>query len=123
MVVNRKEIEQLIYDTYDALDPSGTNSAKYRALFSTMDDKKFEKFFKDFLKHLLYIPGSVFFVNFFKTGCSIGFFVCHVIFAVYNDKNKRLLLLQVVKAFGQRVCTELLRAAHKKSGCFRIIIF
>ena len=50
MVANRKEIEQLIYDTYDALDPSGTNSAKYRALFSTMDDKKFEKFFKDFLK-------------------------------------------------------------------------
>lgn len=51
MVANRKEIEQLIYDTYDALDPSGTNSAKYRALFSTMDDKKFEKFFKDFLKN------------------------------------------------------------------------
>lgn len=48
-VANRERIEQLIYDTFDAIDPSGANSNKYRVMFSTMDDKKFEKFFKDFL--------------------------------------------------------------------------
>lgn len=50
MVSNRKEIEQIIYDTFDALDPSGSNTAKYREMFIQMDDKKFEKFMKDFLK-------------------------------------------------------------------------
>lgn len=49
-VANREYIEKLIYDTFDALDPSGTNSNKYRAMFAGMGDKEFEKFFKDFLK-------------------------------------------------------------------------
>lgn len=48
-VINRKEIEQMIYDTYDALDPSGVNSNKFRTLFSGMNEKEFEKFMKDFL--------------------------------------------------------------------------
>lgn len=48
-VVNRKQIEQLIYDTFDALDPSGSNTNKYRNIFSTMNDKDFEKYMKDFL--------------------------------------------------------------------------
>lgn len=50
-VANREYIEKLIYDTFDALDPSGTNSNKYRAMFADMDDKAFEKFFKEFLKN------------------------------------------------------------------------
>lgn len=50
-VVNRKEIEQLIYDTFDALDPSGANTNKYRTLFSNMDEKEFEKFMKEFLEN------------------------------------------------------------------------
>lgn len=49
-VVNRKYIEQLIYDTYDQLDPSGVNTEKYRALFSPMSDTEFERYMKNFLK-------------------------------------------------------------------------
>lgn len=51
MVSNRKEIEQLIYDTFDAMDPSGMNTERYRNEFSNMDDTQFEKFMKDFLKN------------------------------------------------------------------------
>lgn len=49
-VANRQYIEKLIYDTFDALDPSGTNSNKYKLLFSTMTDTEFEKYMKNFLK-------------------------------------------------------------------------
>lgn len=49
-VANREYIESLVYDTFDALDPTGTNTERYRALFSGMNDKEFEKFMKDFLK-------------------------------------------------------------------------
>lgn len=49
MVLNRKYIEKLIYDMYDQLDPSGTNTAKYRDMLSVMTDDEFEKFFKEFL--------------------------------------------------------------------------
>lgn len=49
MVVNRKQIQQLIYDFYDALDPSGSNTDKYKAIFEPMDDKEFEKYMKEFL--------------------------------------------------------------------------
>ncbi|MCM1439725.1 MAG: hypothetical protein NC131_11090 [Roseburia sp.] len=48
-VINRKQIEKLIYDTYDALDPSGTNSGKYRELFGSMNEAQFEKFMKELL--------------------------------------------------------------------------
>lgn len=50
MVKNRKEIENLVYDVMDALDPSGTNSAKYKELYGTMTDAQFEKHMKEFLK-------------------------------------------------------------------------
>ena len=49
MVTNRKEIEQLIYDTFDALDPSGLNTDKYRRLLAIMSNDEFEKFMKKFL--------------------------------------------------------------------------
>lgn len=48
-VSNRAYIEKLIYDTFDAIDPSGTNTDKYKTLFSQMNDKEFEKYMKDFL--------------------------------------------------------------------------
>jgi len=51
MVANRAEIEQMIYDTFDAMDPTGMNTERYRNEFSSMDDKQFEKFMKDFLKN------------------------------------------------------------------------
>lgn len=49
-VQNRAQIEQMIYDVFDALDPSGTNTGKYRAMFAGMNDKEFAKFMQDFLK-------------------------------------------------------------------------
>jgi hypothetical protein len=49
MVKNRKEIEKLIFDTFDALDPSGTNTAKYTELYGSMSDAEFEKHMKSFL--------------------------------------------------------------------------
>lgn len=49
-VANREYIEKLIYDTFDAIDPSGMNSNKYRIFFAEMDDKAFEKWIKEFLK-------------------------------------------------------------------------
>lgn len=51
MVANRKEIEQLIYDVFDAIDPSGTNTQKYRSHFEGMTDTEFEKFMRSFLKN------------------------------------------------------------------------
>lgn len=50
-VQNRAYIEKLIYDTFDALDPSGANTDKYRSLFSNMSDIEFEKYMKNFLKN------------------------------------------------------------------------
>lgn len=49
-VTNREYIEKLIYDTFNAIDPSGTNTDKYRVMFTDMSDAQFEKFMKDFLK-------------------------------------------------------------------------
>lgn len=48
-VINRAHIEQIIYDTFDALDPTGKNTTKYRELFRTMDDKEFTRYMKNFL--------------------------------------------------------------------------
>lgn len=49
-VANRAYIEKLIYDTFDAIDPSGVNTNKYKNIFSTMNDQEFEKYMKNFLK-------------------------------------------------------------------------
>lgn len=49
VVRNRKKIEDMIYAVYDALDPSGKNTTKYKTMFSSMDDKAFGSFFKRFL--------------------------------------------------------------------------
>jgi hypothetical protein len=49
MVKNRKEIEKLIYDTFDAIDPSGNNTTKYREFYTSMSDTQFEKHMKEFL--------------------------------------------------------------------------
>lgn len=49
-VVNRTQIETMIYDTFDALDPTGKNTNKYREIFRAMDDKTFERYMKDLLK-------------------------------------------------------------------------
>ena len=50
-VANRTYIEKLIYDTYDQLDPSGSNTEKMKAIFQPMSDKEFEKYMKEFLNN------------------------------------------------------------------------
>ena len=51
MVANRKYIEKLIYDTFDAIDPTGKNSQKHKNIFENMNDKEFEKYMKEFLNN------------------------------------------------------------------------
>ena len=42
----RKKMEKLIYDFFDAFDKSGTNTKKYKDLFSSMSDAQFDNYFK-----------------------------------------------------------------------------
>lgn len=42
----RLKMENLIYDVFSALDPSGVNTKKYKDKFSTLTDIQFEKYFK-----------------------------------------------------------------------------
>ena len=43
---NREEVEALVYQVMDALDPTGTNSTHYKEKFSNMSDAQFMKFLK-----------------------------------------------------------------------------
>lgn len=45
-IKKRKAAENQVYAVMDALDPSGTNTKRYKKLFSTMSDSKFENFMK-----------------------------------------------------------------------------
>lgn len=45
-IKKRKAAESQVYAVMDALDPSGTNTKRYKKLFSTMSDSKFENFMK-----------------------------------------------------------------------------
>ena len=45
-IKKRKSAEKLVYDVMNALDPTGTNTNRYKKLFSTMSDSKFENFMK-----------------------------------------------------------------------------
>lgn len=42
----RKKMEQTVYDTFDALDPSGVNTERYKEMFKGMSDNEFDRFFK-----------------------------------------------------------------------------
>lgn len=50
-VSNRLEIEKLIYDTFDALDPTGANTKKWKEIFSSMSNEKFASYMKSFLNN------------------------------------------------------------------------
>ena len=43
-------MENTIYNTFTELDPTGTNTNKYKAMFKKMSDAEFDKFFKNFFK-------------------------------------------------------------------------
>lgn len=47
----RKEMETLIYTVFDALDPSKTNSSKYRDMFKKLSDQQFDSFFRELFKN------------------------------------------------------------------------
>lgn len=46
----RVEMEKYIYEVFDRLDPTKTNTNFYRAFFSKMSDKEFDKFFEEFFE-------------------------------------------------------------------------
>ena len=47
----RKKMETLIYEVFNKLDPTGTNTNKYRAKFHDMSDAQFDAFFKQFFNN------------------------------------------------------------------------
>ena len=52
----RKDMENLIYKVFSTLDPSEVNTNKYKAMFSSMSDNEFDKFFKNlFASEELYL--------------------------------------------------------------------
>ena len=46
----RADMEELIYNFFSKLDPTGANTAKYKAFFGKMSDEQFKKFFDRFFK-------------------------------------------------------------------------
>ena len=50
-VEKRKEMEDLIYGFYDALDPTGRNTEKWKSYFGSLSDTQFDKFFKEFFEN------------------------------------------------------------------------
>ena len=46
----RSDMETLIYEFFSLLDPSGANTAKYKAFFGKMSDEQFKRFFDRFFK-------------------------------------------------------------------------
>lgn len=49
MTEKRKKIEDLVYSVMSAMDPTGTNTAKYKKMFQTMSDKEFTVWIEKFL--------------------------------------------------------------------------
>ena len=43
----RKEVEDLVFEVFSTLDRTGKNAELYKSNFKAMDDKQFEKYFKD----------------------------------------------------------------------------
>jgi hypothetical protein len=46
----RQKIQDLVYKTLSAMDPTGINANKYKAFFESMSDQQFSKWMNDFLK-------------------------------------------------------------------------
>lgn len=45
------KMKKLIYDVFDALDPSGVNTEKYKQMFDKMNESQFDSFCKRFFKN------------------------------------------------------------------------
>lgn len=48
--VKRKKMTKLVYDVFNALDPTKSNTNKYKALFDPMTEVQWKKFFKEFFE-------------------------------------------------------------------------
>ena len=46
----RKEMEKLIFDVFDRLEPTGNNTKKYKEIFGGMNDSQADKFFASLFK-------------------------------------------------------------------------
>ena len=46
-ISKRKEVENIVYNVMDILDPSKTNSTKYKKMFANLTNAEFEKLMKD----------------------------------------------------------------------------
>lgn len=46
----RQKIQELVYKTLSAMDPTGINANKYKAFFESMSDQQFSKWMNDFIK-------------------------------------------------------------------------
>ena len=47
----RKEMENLIYSTFSAIDPTESNTEKYKKMFKSMSNAEFDKFFKNLFEN------------------------------------------------------------------------
>jgi len=47
----RNKMEKLVYDVFNALDPTGANTKKYFNLFESMSNSQFNSFFRDFFNN------------------------------------------------------------------------
>jgi NADH dehydrogenase/NADH:ubiquinone oxidoreductase subunit G len=47
----RKKMEELIYKVFNVLDPSGSNTEKYKEMFGDMSDNMFDTFFRNLFKN------------------------------------------------------------------------
>ena len=45
----RAEAEKFIFSVFDRLDPSGTNTTRYKKMFASMSDSKFENFIRSMI--------------------------------------------------------------------------
>ena len=46
---SKKKVESLIYNFFDLLDKTGSNTKKYKEKFSKMSEEQFHKYMKEFL--------------------------------------------------------------------------
>jgi hypothetical protein len=56
----RQKMEDLVYKTFDALDPTHRNTEHYKAMFDSMTDSQFDRFFSQLFKsETSYLPLNI----------------------------------------------------------------
>ena len=76
---NRKSVEELIIGTINTLDPSGTNSSRYRKMFDGFSDTEFRSYMSGIrdkkIKLVIYVPNlnlNLKLANIFKVANDLG---------------------------------------------------